>query len=101
MSILFSCLDGLALRKTVRQPIASRKRVRQTGRVPPTHYLNLTQVGEMLGVTRQRALQYADSDVEFPLPAVVVGTVRGWARADILRYRRARERRKHTKEAGR
>lgn len=62
--------------------------------MPPDFYLNATQVGEVLGVSRQRAMQYADDDPEFPEPAVIVGTDRGWRAADIRRYKRLRERRK-------
>lgn len=40
--------------------------------------VGLTEVGAMLGVSRERAHQLVDSYQDFPPPVAVVGTRRGW-----------------------
>jgi prophage regulatory protein len=49
--------------------------------------VGLTEIGRMLGVTRQRAHQLA-SEAGFPKPAATVASGRVWKRQDVERWAR-------------
>ena len=51
-----------------------------------TELLGTTDIGLMLGVSRQRVGQLADSNQDFPPPVDVVGRQRVWNRTDIERW---------------
>lgn len=48
--------------------------------------IGLTQVAAMLGVSRERASQIVGSYADFPVPAAVVGTRRGWEAGQVERW---------------
>lgn len=48
--------------------------------------VDLTEVGAMLGVSRERARQIIGNYSDFPPPAAVVGTRRGWDRGQVEQW---------------
>ena len=48
--------------------------------------VGLTEVGAMLGVSRERARQIIDNYPDFPPPAALVGTRRGWERGHVEQW---------------
>ena len=47
------------------------------------HLVGVAELSELLGVTRQRAIQIADAYEDFPAPQVVLASGRIWARAEV------------------
>jgi predicted DNA-binding transcriptional regulator AlpA len=47
------------------------------------HLVGVTEIAEMLGVSRQRADQLAGKYADFPAPEVVLSTGRVWSRARV------------------
>ena len=52
------------------------------------HLVGLTEIGEMLGVTRSRAHQLAEAD-GFPSPVAEISAGRIWERSDVEKWARA------------
>jgi hypothetical protein len=52
------------------------------------HLVGPAEIGEMLGVTRQRVDQLARDDPSFPEPAAVLATGRIWERAVVEAWAR-------------
>ena len=50
------------------------------------HLVGISEIGGMLGVTAQRAIQIASSYPDFPLPEVTLASGRVWSRAKVERW---------------
>lgn len=48
--------------------------------------VSVTEIAAMLGVSHQRASQIIDAYDDFPEPAVVMGSRRGWDRTAVERW---------------
>jgi len=47
------------------------------------HLVGVAELAELLGVSRQRAVQIADSFQDFPEPEVELASGRVWKRSDV------------------
>jgi prophage regulatory protein len=50
------------------------------------HLVGLTEVAEMLGVSKQRVVQLAQNYEDFPKPEAVLTTGRIWKRSDVEKW---------------
>lgn len=64
-----------------------------TESVPPPDVLGVSEIADLLGLTRQRVLQLAN-DPTFPRPTILKGG-KIWDRADVLEWARRTERKIH------
>lgn len=51
--------------------------------------VGLTEVADLVGISKQRVLQLIESDPSFPEPAATLSRGRVWKRADILKWAKA------------
>ena len=58
------------------------------------HLMGMHEVAEMLGVSRQRVSEIAQTDPTFPEPEVVLRSGRVWNRRKIERWAEKRDRRR-------
>ena len=59
-----------------------------TSTVAGVEVLGVTEVAELLGISRQRVDQLSHSDPDFPEPVAELGRGRVWARAAIVKWAR-------------
>jgi len=50
------------------------------------HLVGVAELSEMLGVSRQRAVQIADAYTDFPAPDVELASGRVWQRSSVERW---------------
>jgi len=55
-------------------------------------FLSATEIGALLGISRQRVDQIARADAEFPDPIAVLSGIRVWKRSDVEEWALARGR---------
>ena len=51
--------------------------------------LGVTEVAELLGISRQRVQQLTETDPDFPAPAETLARGRVWRRSDVVNWARA------------